>query len=98
LLITIDIIFQCEASVDGMGEFTILVYFYFLERKFHAFVFEFPNTFHPPILHVVSEKKFFEISANQKLLWVLVAMLDDQSEQKVKIADKDRARNIFTPV
>jgi hypothetical protein len=43
---------------------------------------------------VVSEKKFFEISANQKLLWVLVAMLDDQSEQKVKIADKDRARNI----
>ena len=46
------------------------------------------------ILHVVSEKKIFYISANQKLLWVLAAMLDDQSEQKVKKVDKDLARNI----
>jgi hypothetical protein len=37
---------------------------------------------------------YFLISANQKLLWVLAAMLDDQSEQKVKKVDKDLARNI----
>jgi hypothetical protein len=35
------------------------------------------------ILHVVSEKKIFEISANQKLLWPLAAILDNRSEQKV---------------
>jgi hypothetical protein len=28
------------------------------------------------ILYVVSEKKIFEISANQKLLWPLAAILD----------------------
>ena len=46
------------------------------------------------ILHVVSEKKIFYISVNQKLLWALAAMLDDQSEQKVKKVDKDLTRNI----
>jgi hypothetical protein len=40
------------------------------------------------ILHVVSEKKIFEISANQSLLWVLAAMLDDRSEQKVTTIDQ----------
>ena len=38
---------------------------------------------------VVSEKKIFEISANQRLLWALAAMLDDRSEQKVTTLDKD---------
>ena len=43
---------------------------------------------------VVSEKKIFEISANQSLLWVLAAMLDDRSEQKVTKLDQDLVRNI----
>jgi hypothetical protein len=34
------------------------------------------------------------MSVNQKLVWVLAAMLDDQSEQKVRKVDKDLARNI----
>jgi hypothetical protein len=45
------------------------------------------------ILHVVSEKKIFEIPANQRLLWPLAAILDNRSEQKVTL-DKDLARNI----
>jgi hypothetical protein len=46
------------------------------------------------MLHVVSEKKIFEISANQRLLWTLAAMLDDRSEQKVTTIDQDLVRNI----
>jgi hypothetical protein len=48
------------------------------------------------ILHVVSEKKIFEISANQRILWTLAAMLDDRSEQKVTKLDQDLVRNIST--
>jgi hypothetical protein len=43
---------------------------------------------------VVSEKKIFEISANQRLLWALAAMWDDRSEQKVTKLDQDLVRNI----
>jgi hypothetical protein len=46
------------------------------------------------ILHVVSEKKIFEISANQKLLWPLAAILDNRSEQKVTTIDQNCVRNI----
>jgi hypothetical protein len=41
------------------------------------------------ILHVVSEKKIFEISANQRLLWPLAAILDNRSEQKVTTIDQE---------
>ena len=34
------------------------------------------------ILRVVSEKNIFEISANQRLLWLLAAILDNRSEQQ----------------
>jgi hypothetical protein len=34
------------------------------------------------ILHVVSEKKIIKISANQRLLWPLAAMLDNRSQRK----------------
>jgi hypothetical protein len=34
------------------------------------------------------------MSANQRLLWPLAAMLDDRSEQKVTTLDKDLTRNI----
>jgi hypothetical protein len=37
---------------------------------------------------------FFEISANQRLLWALAAMLDDRSEQKVTKLDQDLVRSI----
>jgi hypothetical protein len=37
---------------------------------------------------------FFEISANQRLLWAMAAMLDDRSEQKVTKLDQDLVRNI----
>jgi hypothetical protein len=47
-----------------------------------------------PILHVVSEKKIFEISANQRLLWPLAAILDNRSEQKVTTIDQNLVRNI----
>jgi hypothetical protein len=40
------------------------------------------------ILHVVSEKKIFEISVNQRLLWPLAAILDNRSEQKVTTIDQ----------
>jgi hypothetical protein len=43
---------------------------------------------------VVAEKKIFEISANQRLLWALAAMLDDRSEQNVTKLDQDLVRNI----
>jgi hypothetical protein len=46
------------------------------------------------ILHVVSEKKIFEISANQRLLWPLAATLDNRSEQKVTTIDQNLVRNI----
>jgi hypothetical protein len=46
------------------------------------------------ILHVVSGKKIFEISANQRLLWPLAAILDNQSEQKVTTIDQNLVRNI----
>jgi hypothetical protein len=46
------------------------------------------------ILHVVSEKKIFEISANQRLLWLLAAILDNRSERKVTTIDQNLARNI----
>ena len=36
------------------------------------------------ILHIVLEKKIFEISANQRLLWPLAAIFDNKSEQKVQ--------------
>jgi hypothetical protein len=39
------------------------------------------------ILHVVSEKKIFEISANQRLLWPLAAIL-------VTTIDQNLVRNI----
>jgi hypothetical protein len=45
------------------------------------------------ILHVVSEKKIFEISANQRLLWPLAAILDNRSEQKVTV-DQNLVGNI----
>jgi hypothetical protein len=44
------------------------------------------------ILHVVSEK-IFEISANQRLLWPLAAILDNRSEQKVTV-DQNLVGNI----
>jgi hypothetical protein len=47
------------------------------------------------ILHVVSEK-IFEISANQRLLWPLAAILDNRSEQKVTTIDQNLVRNIST--
>jgi hypothetical protein len=47
------------------------------------------------IRHVVSEKKIFEISANQRLLCPLAAILDNRSEQKVTIIDQNLVRNIF---
>ena len=46
------------------------------------------------ILHVVSE--IFEISANQRLLWSLAAILDNQSEQKVTTIDQNLVKNIST--
>jgi hypothetical protein len=46
------------------------------------------------ILHVVSEKKIFEISANQGLLWPLAAIFDIQLEQKVTTIDQNLVRNI----
>ena len=45
------------------------------------------------ILYVVSEK-FFEISANQRLLWSLAAILDNRSEQKITTIDQNLVRNI----
>jgi hypothetical protein len=46
------------------------------------------------ILHVVSEKKIFEISANQRLLWHLAAILDNRSKQKVTTIDQNLVGNI----
>jgi hypothetical protein len=46
------------------------------------------------IPHVVLEKKIFEISTNQRLLWPLAAILDNQSEQKVTTIDQNLVRNI----
>ena len=46
------------------------------------------------IPHVVSEKKIFEISANQRLLWPLSAILDNRSKQKVTTIDQNLVRNI----
>jgi hypothetical protein len=46
------------------------------------------------VVHVVSEKKIFEISANQKLLWPLAAILDNRSEQKITTIDQNIVRNI----
>ena len=46
------------------------------------------------ILHVVSEKKIFEISVNQRLLWPLAAILDNRSEQKVTTIDQNLVRKI----
>jgi hypothetical protein len=46
------------------------------------------------ILHVVSEKKIFETSANQRLAWPLAAILDNRSEQKVTTIDQNLVRNI----
>jgi hypothetical protein len=48
------------------------------------------------ILHVVSEKKIFEISANQRLLWPRAAILDNRVEQKVTTIDQNLVRNIST--
>jgi hypothetical protein len=45
------------------------------------------------ILRVISEK-IFEISANQRLLWPLAAILDNRSEQKVTTIDQSLIRNI----
>jgi hypothetical protein len=47
------------------------------------------------ILHIVSEKKIFEISANQRLLWPLAAISDNRSEQKVTTIDQNLVRNIY---
>jgi hypothetical protein len=46
------------------------------------------------ILHVVLEKKIFEIEPNQRLLWPLVAILDNRLEQKVTTIDQNLVRNI----
>jgi hypothetical protein len=46
------------------------------------------------ILYVVSEKKIFEISVNQRLSWPLAAILDNQSEQKVTKIDQNLVMNI----
>jgi hypothetical protein len=48
------------------------------------------------ILHVpvVSEKKIFESSANQRVLRPLAAILDNRSEQKVTTIDQNLVRNI----
>jgi hypothetical protein len=46
------------------------------------------------ILHVVLEKKIFKISANQRLLWPLAAILDNRSEHKVTTIDQNLFRNI----
>jgi hypothetical protein len=46
------------------------------------------------ILHVVLEKKIFEISANQRLWWPLAAILNNRSEQKVTTIDQNLVRNI----
>jgi hypothetical protein len=46
------------------------------------------------ILYVVSEKKIFEISVNQRLLWPLTVILDNRSEQKVATIDQNLVRNI----
>jgi hypothetical protein len=46
------------------------------------------------ILHVVSEKKIFEISENQRLVWTLVAILDNRSEQKGTTIHQNLVRNI----
>jgi hypothetical protein len=46
------------------------------------------------ILHVVSEKKIIEISANQWLLWPLAAILDNRLVQKVTTIDQNLVRNI----
>jgi hypothetical protein len=43
---------------------------------------------------VASEKKIFEISVNQRLLWPLAAILDNRSEQKVITIDQNLVRNI----
>jgi hypothetical protein len=40
------------------------------------------------------EKKIFEISANQRLLWPLAAILDNRSKQKVTTIDQNLVRNI----
>jgi hypothetical protein len=48
------------------------------------------------IRHVVSEKEIFEISANQRLLCLLAAILDNWSEQKVTTIDQNLVRNIST--
>jgi hypothetical protein len=50
------------------------------------------------IPHVVSEKKIFEISTSQRLLWPLAAILDVQSEQKVTTIDQSLVRNRSTSV
>jgi hypothetical protein len=50
------------------------------------------------ILHVVSEKKIFEISANQRLLWPLAAILDNRSEQKVTTIDPKQVLLLFGPI
>jgi hypothetical protein len=47
------------------------------------------------ILHVVLEKKIFEISANQRLLWLLTAILDNRSEQKVTTFDQNLVRKFL---
>jgi hypothetical protein len=46
------------------------------------------------ILYVVSEKKIFEISAKQRLLWPLAAILDNRSEQNVTTIVQNLFRNI----
>jgi hypothetical protein len=46
------------------------------------------------IPHVVSEKKIFEISTSQRLLWPLAAILDVQSEQKVTTIDQSLVRKL----
>jgi hypothetical protein len=42
----------------------------------------------------LAEKKIFEISANQRLLWPLAAILDNRSEQKVTPINQNVVRNI----
>jgi hypothetical protein len=44
------------------------------------------------IPHIVLEKKIFEISTNQRLLWPLAAILDNQSVQKVTTIDQNLVR------
>jgi hypothetical protein len=47
------------------------------------------------ILHVVSEKKIFEISANQRLLWSLAATFQSSSREPLKQMGPNVAGMIF---